>query len=122
MPIDPVSAVCFLAGTFGAWFASQSFTSSQTRRQQEITRRGRSIMGRVVRVWRPPVPGSFTRLYVEFELPNDGRLVRACHIDRRPAHELNASLPSVGTAVNIKYLPEQPEEAVIAKLVSRFLD
>lgn len=121
MPIDPVSAVCFLAGTAGAWFASQSLTSSLTRRQQEIAQRGHAIMGHIVGIWRPPLAGSFTRLYIEFEPPNHGGRVRACHIDRRAAHELNASLPSVGTAVNIKYLPERPQEAVIAKLVSRFM-
>ncbi|HKQ81048.1 MAG TPA: hypothetical protein VJS42_02525 [Steroidobacteraceae bacterium] len=121
MPIDPVSAVCFLAGTFGAWFVSQSLTSSLARRQQEIAQRGLTIMGRIVGIWRPPLAGSFTRLYIEFEPPNWHGPVRACHIDRREAGELNASLPSVGTTVNIKYLPERPQDAVIAKLVSRFM-
>jgi hypothetical protein len=121
MPIDPISAFGFLAGTLGAMCLSHILTHTQTRRQQEIVQRGKAIMGKIVHVWRPPLSGSFTRLYIEFEPPNAPGPVRACHIDRRLAGELNASLPSVGTAVNIRYLPERPQEAVIAKLVSRFM-
>jgi len=36
--------------------------------------------------------------------------------------ESMASLPAVGTTVRVKYLPERPSCAVIAKLVSRFVD
>lgn len=121
MPIDPISAFSFLAGTLGALCVSHVFTQSQARRQQEIAKRGRAAMGKIIGIWRPPLAGSFPRLYIEFEPPNWNGPVRACHIDRRDASELNASLPSIGTAVNIKYLPERPQEAVIAKLVSRFM-
>ena len=69
-------------------------------------------------IWRPPLAGSFTRLYIEFEPAGRRELVRACHIDRRSAAEMNASLPAIGSYVNIRYLPDRPQEAVIAKLVS----
>jgi hypothetical protein len=36
--------------------------------------------------------------------------------------EWQASLPAVGSTVRVKYLPEQPSRAVIARLVSRFMD
>lgn len=121
MLIDPASLVCFFGGTIIALYASSSLTSSQTRRQQDIAKRGRAVTGRIVRIWRPPLAGSFTRLYVEFELPGMTQPVRACHIDRRDPSELNASLPSIGTTVTVKYLPDRPKEAVIAKLVSRFM-
>jgi hypothetical protein len=121
MLIDPASAICFLAGTVGAMVASNTLTASQARRQQEIAQRGKAIVGKIVGIWRPPLAGSFTRLYIEFEPPHLDRPVRTCHIDRRLPGELSASLPSVGTSVNIKYLPERPREAVIAKLVSRFM-
>lgn len=121
MPIDPASLVCFFGGTVVAAYLSNAFTSSQARRQQEIAQRGRAIVGKIVGVWRPPLAGSFTRLYIEFEPPHLDRPVRTCHIDRRMPGELSASLPPVGTAVNIKYLPERPHDAVIAKLVSRFM-
>lgn len=121
MPLDPASAICFLAGTLGAVVVSNTLVASHTRRQQEIAQRGKAIVGKIVGIWRPPLMGSFTRLYIEFEPPHLDRPVRTCHIDRREAGELNASLPSIGTSVNIKYLPERPREAVIAKLVSRFM-
>lgn len=121
MPIDPASFVCFVAGLLGAISISSSATAAQARRQQEIAQRGKAITGKIVGVWRPPLAGSFTRLYIEFEPPNVERPVRACHIDRRDASEQSASLPSVGTTVHIKYLPERPQDAVIAKLVSRFM-
>jgi hypothetical protein len=47
--------------------------------------------------------------------------VQTCHVDRRTG-ESTASLPAVGTVVRVKYLPERPSRAVIAKLVSRFID
>lgn len=121
MLIDPASLVCFFGGTVLAAYLSNTLTSSQTRRQQEIAQRGHTIVGKIVGIWRPPLAGSFTRLYIEFEPPHLNRRVRTCHIDCRLPGELSASLPSVGTSVNIKYLPERPHDAVIAKLVSRFM-
>jgi hypothetical protein len=47
--------------------------------------------------------------------------VQTCHVDRR-AREWAASLPAVGSFVRVTYLPERPSRAVIAKLVSRFID
>ena len=47
--------------------------------------------------------------------------MQTCHVDRRLGDSV-ASLPAVGTWVRVKYLPERPSRAVIAKLVSRFVD
>ena len=70
---------------------------------------------------RPPLFGAFTRVYFEFH-PVDARAsVLTCHVDRRMGESM-ASLPAVGTTVRVKYLPERPSCAVIAKLVSRFVD
>jgi hypothetical protein len=87
---------------------------------QEILKRGQCADGKVLRVWRPPIAGSFARVYFEFEPEGLGRLVRCCHVDRRPPDLQLASLPPVGASVRVSYLPENPTRAVIAKLVSRF--
>ncbi len=118
--VDPVSLFSFAVGVVFALIFAQQFTQQQMRRQEEIAKRGQATMGKIVGVWRPPLAGSFTRLYIEFEPLGARQPVRACHIDRRCADEPNSSLPAVGTYVNIKYLPDRPTEAVIAKLVSRF--
>jgi hypothetical protein len=118
--VDPVSLFSFGVGVVFALLFAQAFTQSQMKKQEEIAKRGQTTMGKIVGVWRPPLAGSFPRLYVEFEPLGASRVVRACHIDRRSLDGVNASLPAVGTYVNVRYLPDRPTEAVIAKLVSRF--
>jgi acetyl esterase/lipase len=43
--------------------------------------------------------------------------IQTCHIDRRSASKLAASLPAVCTSVGVRYLPDDPTAAVIARLV-----
>jgi hypothetical protein len=91
------------------------------RLQQEILQRGHAAYATILRVWRPPLAGSFHRIYFEFAAPGLAAPVQTCHIDRRSLGELTASLPPVGANVAIRYLPENPSQAVITKLVSRFM-
>ena len=122
MPAELMSAIAFLTGALVAMIASCQSVSKGSALQREILKRGKIAQGRVLRIWRPPVFGSFTRVYFEFQPCEHGSLVRACHVDRRPFGELRASLPAVGSAVSVRYMPENPTKAVIAKLVSRFTD
>lgn len=115
------SAIAFLAGALVAMIASVRSVSAGTQLQQEILKRGVQAEGRILRIWRPPLMGAFTRLYFEFRPHDAPETVQTCHIDRRVG-EWTASLPAVGSTVRVKYLPEQPSRAVIAKLVSRFVD
>ncbi len=122
MPAEYVPAIAFLAGALVAMIASSRFVTLGSQLQQEILKRGVLAQGRVLRIWRPPLFGAFTRVYFEFQ-PLDGPYasVQTCHVDRRMG-ESSASLPAVGAWVRVKYLPERPTRAVIAKLVSRFVD
>lgn len=113
------SMVAFAGGAFIALFASTQAVTKAARLQQEILKRGVLADGRVLRLWRPPMFGSFTRVYFEFDLPDGAGAVQGCHIDRRFG-EPTASLPPVGAAVAVRYLADRPSDAVIAKLVSRF--
>jgi hypothetical protein len=115
-----MSAIAFLSGALVAMIASVKSVSRGVQLQQEILKRGLVAQGRIVRLWRPPVFGAFTRIYFEFE-PEGADAVTGCHVDRRAAGELSASLPAVGSAVSVRYLRENPTQAVIAKLVSRFM-
>jgi hypothetical protein len=121
MLAEYTSAIAFLAGALVAMLASCRHVALNSQLQQEILKRGHAAQGRILRIWRPPVLGAFTRVYFEFQPHEAPASVQTCHVDRR-AGEAKASLPAVGSMVNIKYLPERPSRAVIAKLVSRFID
>ena len=121
MPAEYSSALAFLAGALVAMIVSVRHVSLGSQLQQEILKRGAIAQGRILRIWRPPVLGAFTRVYFEFQPVEAPASVQTCHVDRRGG-DWNASLPAVGSFVRVKYLPERPSHAVIAKLVSRFID
>jgi hypothetical protein len=114
-------AISFLIGALVAMVASSRSVTLGSQLQQDILKRGAIAQGRILRIWRPPLFGAFTRVYFEFHPVDAPASVQTCHVDRRMG-ESTASLPAVGTWVRIKYLPERPSHAVIAKLVSRFID
>ena len=114
-----LSAACFLAGMLIAMILSCKATTRAAQVSHEILKRGVAAQGKVLRVWRPPVIGSFVRVYFEFQPEGRADALQCCHVDRRSAGEMTASLPAVGSIVGIRYLPENPARAVIARLVSR---
>lgn len=120
MPVEFVSAFAFLAGALGAMVATCLSVSRGAQLQQDILKRGILAQGRVLRIWRPPLFGAFTRVYFEFRAEGAPVAIQSVHIDRRRLDEAAASLPPVGAQVGVRYLPETPTQAVIAKLVSRF--
>jgi hypothetical protein len=121
MPAEYSSAIAFLAGALVAMILAVRSVALGAQLQREILKRGVVAQGRILRIWRPPVFGAFTRLYFEFQPHEAPDSVQTCHVDRRIG-EWAASLPAVGSCVSVKYLPERPSRAVIAKLVSRFVD
>jgi hypothetical protein len=96
------------------------FGGYQARREQEIARRGEFGQGRIVGIQRPFLLDSTTRLYFEFAPAGSAATVRCCHVLRTDVMELASSLPAPGAVVAVRYLPEDPQEAVIGKLVSQF--
>lgn len=117
--MEPTSFIAFLAGSIFTAVVSSQAVSNGVRLQQTILKQGLAAEGRILRIWKPPLMGAFTRIYFEFEPAGSQRALRACHVDRRFAGELVASLPAVGSPVCVKYLPDNPAQAVIARLVSR---
>ena len=120
MPMELMSVAAFIGGAVWSLFASQRFDLKGIELQRDILKRGAHAQGLIVKVWRPPLMGSFPRVYFEFEPDGLGRKVRGCHVHRGAHEGFVASLPAVGTAVAVRYLPENPAQAVIAKLVSRW--
>jgi hypothetical protein len=122
MPAEFISIFAFISGAMVAAVLSSLTASRAAKQQQDILKRGQATHGRILHIWRPKLYGAFTRIYFEFELPGVNAAMRGCHVDRRTANEPSSSLPAVGTTVAVRYLPESPERAVIARLVSRFTD
>jgi hypothetical protein len=120
MLIDLPSLVVFFGSAVIGAILSLRFAAKASLQQQEIAKHGVQAQGRVVRVWQPPLAGSFARVYFEYEPQGVGRTIQCCHVDRRLQEGPRASLPSIGSCVAVRYLPENPARAVIAKLVSRF--
>jgi hypothetical protein len=121
MSPELLSAIAFVIGMIVAMNSSRSVTAKQSFEQQQILRAGLPAEGTVTQVWQPPLAGSFPRIYFRFEPRDGGAPVECCHIDRRPQGTSTASLPAVGSSVSVRYLPDNPRSAVIARLVSRFL-
>lgn len=120
MFVEFPSIVAFAAGALAALIISWRAALKAALSAQEIVKRGQLAEGKVLRVWQPPLVGSFARVYFEFEPAGHGRVIRCCHVDRRMLSGPAASLPAAGASVAIRYLPESPARAVIARLVSRF--
>lgn len=122
MSAELMPIIAFLSGAMAAAVLSSLTVSRASKLQQDILKRGHATHGRILHIWRPKLYGAFTRIYFEFEPVGEESPVRGCHVDRRSLAEPSASLPAVGTTVAVRYLPESPQQAVIARLVSRFTD
>jgi hypothetical protein len=118
--MELMSVAAFIGGAVWSLFASQRSDAKGVEVQRDILKRGACAEGRVIKVWRPPLFGSFPRVYFEFQPEGSESTVRGCHVHRGAHEGFVASLPAVGTAVAVRYLPENPLRAVIAKLVSRW--
>jgi hypothetical protein len=122
MSAELMPIIAFISGAMVTAIWSSLTVSRAAREQQEILKRGQVAHGRILHIWRPKLYGAFPRVYFEFAPPGVDGTIRGCHIDRRSVAEPSASLPAVGTTVSVRYLPEKPQAAVIARLVSRFTD
>lgn len=120
MPMEIMSVAAFVGGAVWSLFQSQRFDAKGVELQRDILKRGTQAEGRVVKVWRPPLIGSFPRIYFEFLPEGSEQPVRGCHVHRGAHEGFVASLPAVGTPVSVRYLKENPAQAVIARLVSRW--
>jgi hypothetical protein len=121
MPLELMSVAAFIGGAVFSMFASSRVDAKGLQSQQDILKRGERVEGRITKVWRPPLMGSFARVHFEFQPSGSAQTIQCCHIDRRPLAGFIASLPATGTSVAVCYLPENPAHAVIAKLVSRWV-
>ena len=112
--------IAFFGGAIIAMILSMKSTRRSQRLQQDILAQGILAQGTVVDLWQPPLTGASPRIYFEFCPSGAEYPIRTCHVDRRGCGEWIASLPQIGAEVAVRYLPNDPSQAVIVKLVSRF--
>ncbi|MFL6551034.1 MAG: DUF3592 domain-containing protein [Povalibacter sp.] len=120
MLIELPSLIAFSGGIVLALILSGKVALRGALTSQHIVKNGQVTEGVVIRVWRPPMAGSFPRVYFEFQPHGSDMRIQGCHVDRRALSGEVTSLPAVGSRVTVRYLPENPARAVIARLVSRF--
>ena len=118
MPAEFMSAFAFLAGALVAMVGTCVSVSRGAQLQQEILKRGLPAHGRVLRIWRPPVFGAFTRVYFEFQ-PIDARR-RSRPVTSTAASPMSSPRCPRSAARCAYVSAGNPSRAVIAKLVSRF--
>lgn len=112
----PISALIALTLWLGLKYA---IAAAQMQRQIEIARRGAASQGKVVAIQRPFMFDACTRLYFDFVPEGADHPVRVCHVDRRALADVRSALPIAGAVVAVRYLPERPRCAVIARLIVR---
>jgi hypothetical protein len=120
--MEIMSVAAFVGGAVWSLLAARKGDEKGLEEQREILKNGVQARARVVKIWSPPLLGSYPRIYFEFQPAETQSTVRACHIHRGFHEGFVASLPAVGTEMSIRYLPYRPTRAVIAKLVSRWMD
>jgi hypothetical protein len=110
----PIIILCAVA----AWTAFASLATAQrTQRQLQTLERGVACRATVVGIQRPFLLDHCTRIYFEFMPHGSEHPVRCCHIERGDPAEVAIALPVTGSQVQVSYLPEQPESAVIGSLL-----
>jgi hypothetical protein len=110
----PIFILCAVA----IWTAYASFSNTQhAQRQLQTLQHGISCRATVVGVQGPFLFDPYTRVYFEFVPAGSAQPVRGCHIERRASTEVAMVLPATGGQVQVAYLPENPQTAVIGKLL-----
>jgi hypothetical protein len=113
MSLDTVTPILYLFSGLLVMLGFHLVVQYRLRVQQEIIRRGTCIDGKVTAI----CGGATKRVYFEFSPPGSELPLQCCHIDRLESRTLT-SLPTPGTLVQIRYLPENPRHAVITRVSS----
>lgn len=101
------------------WLAIKHAIAAQRLQQQRrIAYAGATCLGRVVAIQRPFMLDDCTRLYFDFVPSGSEEPVRACHVVRSTPDESARPLPTQGSTITVRYVPERPRSAVIGKLVT----
>jgi hypothetical protein len=90
----------------------------QSVKQLQIAAYGVACEGKVVAIQRPFMLDDCTRLYFDYKPAGAKRPLRACHVARRGSDKVQTAMPAAGSVVSVRYLPDEPRQAVIRKLVA----
>jgi hypothetical protein len=116
VPSEIIAALTFLACAVAAMLLSQWRRKRDTTLEQRVLKHGTVTMGKIIAINRPIGSRNETEVYFSFDLPGSGSFLRSCCIDLRALKEQSVLFPSVGAQVSVRYLPEDPQCAVIPQL------
>lgn len=118
MPAEVLIAIAVVLTTAAHTLFSHRVKARQTREQLDILKRGTDTQGRVVAISRPLASGGLAEVYFSFESAR-GEQLRSCTIDLKALREQHGTfVPTVGAAVQVRYLPEAPARALLPQLTT----
>jgi hypothetical protein len=118
MPAEIVAAVTLLMCAMIASIVMQRTRTRQTLIQTALLKRGEVTTGKVVAINRPIGLPYETHVYFTYEVPGVGQILQSCRVDMRALRvHHDVAIPTIGTEVFVRYLPEAPRHAVIAQLI-----
>jgi hypothetical protein len=115
VPFELVLAVFVVLSAAAYNVMTQRRLSRAARVQQDILERGAEVRGCIVAINRPLFAGGTAEVYFTFDTAH-GPELHSCAITPGTLRE---SIPAIGTPITIRYLPEDPAQALIPQLVRR---
>mgnify|MGYP001064795273 CR=1 FL=1 len=116
---EEVSLTLGLLTALTVWLAlKHALAAHRAAKQRLIARVGVTCLGKIVGIQHPFMLDDCTRLYFDFIPSGMNEPVRACHIAPRDAIGSHRPLPTTGSTVTVRYLPERPRQAIIGTLVA----
>ena len=117
MSVEVVAVVIFLVLIMLGSLSVQWWRTRQLNLNAELFERGAATRGKVVAINHPIGLPHETHVYFTYEVHGVGAVLQSCSIDLRALRQHHAiAIPNVGAEVQVRYLPEAPNHAVIAQL------
>ncbi len=118
MPAEMTGAVLALMFVMIIAISTQWRRARQSTLDLQLLQSGALATGKVLAINRPFGLPHEAHVYFSYTLPSGESLMRCCSIDLRALREQPAvQIPSVGTCVAVRYLPQAPEHALLPSLL-----
>lgn len=117
MPAEVMSATVALVCVMILAITAQWRRGRQAALARQLQHAGSLTTGKVIAINRPFGAPRETHVYFSYEVPGVGTLLQSCCVDLRALREQHAVfLPSVGSEVTVRYLPQAPDHAILPQL------
>lgn len=118
MPAEMTGAVLVLMCVMIIAISAQWRRARQSTLDLQLLQSGALATGKVLAINRPFGLPHEAHIYFSYTLPSGESLMQCCCVDLRALREQPAvEIPSVGTSVAVRYLPQAPEHALLPSLL-----